>query len=216
MPVHAVQNDQTLAAINRLRTRDSRLLQVSEPVNCGILFWKRRPQGVLDSFNGFWIDVLSGLSGVSHISIDCGLEERGEHWVMDSSPPDADAGNLLDGPQYAPFRYWTGRTYARANLDGLVDSAQLLRDLRSMIEVGAIHHKDERHWLMLLTGWQQDDLVTCASFVSRAVNRQPNSPLAKSLDLVLRKRWRWGEVTPADLARAVSMLCPGAWNGPPL
>jgi hypothetical protein len=212
-PVHAVQDDAELASINRLRSRDSASFRVTQSSGCSILFWKRRPDGAVDAFNGFWIDVFSGLSGVSHVSIDCGLERNGERWVMDSSPYDPKYGNFIDGPQYAPLRYWTGRTYGRGNLKGMIDSDQLRRDLRRMIDVGNIHHKSEKYWLLFIAGIDRKDLVSCSGYVARAIEDQPGSPLAKSLQMVLRRRWRYGEITPADLARAIFRCNAKAWHG---
>ncbi len=215
-PVHQVQADGVLATINEFRTRDGNAFRVGKSPDCSILFWRRRPDGVIDAFNGFWINVLSGLSDVSHVSVDCGLERDGEPWVMDSSPYDPAYGNFVDGPQYAPLRYWTGRTYARANLKGLIDSAQLSRDLRDMIAAGNIHHKSERYWLQYIAGIDHNDVVSCSGYVAHAIEKQPSSQLARTLQIVLKQRWRYGEIMPADLARAVAMNGTGHWGGPPL
>jgi hypothetical protein len=86
-----------------------------------------------------------------------------------------------------------------------LDAGVLLADLCAAIENPAVRHKGAAP-IGYLAGRTGPNRVTCSGLIGQAVLRQPESPYGQALRESLRRRWTYGEITPADLARAAHLV----------
>ncbi|HWB84037.1 MAG TPA: hypothetical protein VG675_07850 [Bryobacteraceae bacterium] len=191
---------------HRLRTRDGSFLSVRKPGYCVIVLWKRERWPGL----AMWIaDAVTGFTGVWSAELDCSLEAGGEPWMIVSGAfrfP----GFRIDGPQYAPQAASHGCAIARIDISSLIDGRHLLADLQNIIADPAVRHKGAAGAPAYIFGRTRSDRVICSSLIGNAILRQPESVMAQALKQALRERFTYGEITPADLARAAAILhlCP--------
>ena len=198
------------------RTREGSLLSVRDPDSCHLLLWKR-PQGLTGpsvpsasvAISALLADAVTGCTGIWSVAVDCSLELDGEPWVITSGEFHL-RKTRLSGPHYAPLAACHGSALARIDISSCVDARRLLADLRSSIANPAIRHNGARESLDFLLARMREERVNCSSLAGRAILKQPSSLLAKALRQALRDRFTWGDVTPADLARATAILklCP--------
>ena len=189
--------------VQRRRTRDGAFLSVREADSCQLLFWKR-PRGPI-GLSPLLADAATGWTGIWSVAVDCSLESQGEPWVITSG--EFRLGETrLSGPHYAPLAAGHGSALARIDISPYIDASRLLADLRNSIANPAIRHKGARDSLDFLLARVREDRVNCSGLVGRAILKQPFSPLAKALRQAMRDRFTWGDVTPADLARAAAIL----------
>ena len=187
----------------RRRTRDGSLLSVREPGFCQLLFWKL-PRGKI-GLTPLLADAVTGWTGIWAVAVDCSLESKGEPWVITSG--EFRLGEMrLSGPHYAPLAACPGSALARIDISLYIDASRLLVDLRTSIANPAIRHNGARETLDFLLGRVREDRVNCSGLAGRAILKQPSSPMAKALRQAMRDRFVWGDVTPADLARATAIL----------
>jgi hypothetical protein len=191
----------------RRRTRDGSFLSVREPDSCQLLLW-RLPRGAI-GLSPLLADAAMGWTGIWSVAVDCSLESKGEAWVITSG--EFRLGEIrLSGPHYAPLAACHGSALARIDISACIDARRLLADLRSSIANPAIRHNGARETLDFLLARVREDRVNCSGLAGRAILKQPSSPMAKALRQAMRDRFIWGDVTPADLARAAAILglCP--------
>jgi len=191
----------------RRRTKDGSFLTVREPGSCHLLLWRRPrdPIGLVPLL----ADAVTGWTGIWCVAVDCALESNGESWVITSG--EFHSGPMrLSGPHYAPLAACHGSALARIDIASHVDASSVLADLRSSVADPAIRHNGARETLDFLLGRVREDRMNCSGLAGRAILKQPSSRLAKALRQAMRDRFTWGDVTPADLARAAAILglCP--------
>lgn len=187
----------------RRRTRDGSFLSAREPGSCHLLFW-RLPRGAI-GLTPLLADAVTGWTGIWSVAVDCSLESKGEPWVITSG--EFQLGKMrLSGPHYAPLAACPGSALARIDISPYIDASRLLADLRNSIANLSIRHNGARETLGFLLGRVREDRVNCSGLAGRAILKQPSSPMAKALRQAIRDRFIWGDVTPADLARAAAIL----------
>ena len=192
----------------RRLTRDGAFLSVREPDSCQLLFWKR-PRGAV-GVSPLLADAVTGWTGIWSVAVDCSLESQSEPWVITSG--EFRLGTMrVSGPHYAPLSACHGSALARIDISSYIDASKLLADLRASIGDPAIRHNGVRETLNFFLGRVREDRVNCSSLAGRAILKQPSSPMARALRQALRDRFTYGDITPADLARAAAILglCPG-------
>jgi hypothetical protein len=197
----------------RRRTRDGSFLKVIDPDSCHLLLWKR-PRGLTDAslpgdtataVSTLLADAATGWTGIWSVAVDCSLEGHGEPWVITSGEFRL-REMRLSGPHYAPLAACHGSALARIDISLHIDASGLLADLQNSIANPAIRHSGARETLNFFLGRMREDRVNCSSLAGRAILKQPSSPMAKALRQAMRDRFCWGDVTPADLARAAALL----------
>ncbi|HLJ48043.1 MAG TPA: hypothetical protein VKU01_18635 [Bryobacteraceae bacterium] len=184
------------------RTRDPAGLSVPKHHCCAIVLWKR-PLDV-----GLWpvlADAITGFTGIWAITLDCSLEGRGGRTVI-TSGEHALRRRVVSGPHYAPWNACRGSAIARIEIDRVIDGSRLLADLRNIIADTTVRHKGIADAFSYFTGSTRADRVNCSSLIAQGICRQPVSPLARALAEALRQRFTYGDVTPADIARAAAIL----------
>jgi hypothetical protein len=184
----------------RRRTRDGASLGPVDPGRCALVFW-RRSRGC--GWEPTLRDAITGFTGVETIAADFSLEGAGERWLVTSTALHR-KGLSIDGPHYEPWPACGGSALARIDLSGLLDSAQLLKDLEDRIADRAVRHLCAP-WAFVM-GRTSPHRVTCSGLIGEAILRQPGSPAAVALRQALRGRFTYGEITPADIARAAAIL----------
>jgi hypothetical protein len=187
----------------RRRTRDGSFLSVREPDFCQLLLW-RRPRNTI-GLTPLLADAATGWTGIWCVAVDCSLESKGEPWVITSGEFRSGAMRL-SGPHYAPLAACHGSALVRIDISSQVDSSKLLAELRNSVADPAIRHNGAREALDFLLGRVREDRVNCSGLAGRAILKQPSSPMARALRQAMRDRFGWGDVTPADLARAAAIL----------
>lgn len=183
------------------RTRDGSKFSVRNEGSCCLIFWKLPPRPGLGAFLG---DAISGFAGICTVAADCSLESQGEPWLIKSGPWSIQ-NRLISGPHYMALAACPLPVMARVDISEFIDARQLLRDLQERISCPAVRHKSANPLLYLL-GSTRPDRVTCSSLIGLAILRQDSTPLERALRLALRERFTYGEITPADLARALAIL----------
>ena len=187
----------------RRRTRDGSFLSVREPGFCQLLFWKL-PRGKI-GLTPLLADAVTGWTGIWAVAMDCSLESKGEPWVITSG--EFQLGETrLSGPHYAPLAACPGSALARIDISPHIDASRLLADLRNTVANPAVRHNGARETLDFLLARVREDRVNCSGLAGRAILKQPSSTMAKALRQAMRDRFIWGDVTPADLARAAAIL----------
>jgi hypothetical protein len=187
----------------RRRTRDGSFLSVREPDSCQLLLW-RRPRSAI-GLSPLLADAATGWTGIWCVAVDCSLESKGEPWVITSGEFQLGEARL-SGPHYAPLAACHGSALARLDISPYIDAPRLLADLRTSVENPAIRHNGARETLDFFVGRMREDRVNCSSLAGRAILKQPASPMARALRQAMRDRFTFGDVTPADLARAAAIL----------
>jgi hypothetical protein len=191
----------------RRLTRDGTFISVREPACCHLLLWRHPREAV--GLSPRLADAVTGWTGIWSVAVDCSLESAGESWVITSGEFQV-GRRRVSGPHYAPLAACHGSALARLDISSYIDASRLLDDLRASVANPAIRHKGAREALDFLLGRTRQDRVNCSSLAGRAILKQPSSPLARALRQALRDRFIYGDVTPADLARAAAILglCP--------
>lgn len=187
------------------------MASVQAPGSCALLFWRQLPNRRVTEF---LYDAVTGFSGIWGVALDFSLQGGGCRWVITSGEYRLLRGKL-SGPHYAPLEACRGAALARIDISGVIDSRQLLTDLQSTISDPGIRHKNGAAALSYLLGTTREDHVTCSSLIGRAILRQPSQSLARALREALEQRLTYGEITPADLARAAAILNLGDAEVPP-
>jgi hypothetical protein len=187
----------------RRRTRDGSFLSVRDPDSCQLLLWKLPRGGI--GLSPLLADAATGWTGIWSVAVDCSLAGNGEAWAITSG--EFRVGEMrLSGPHYAPLAACHGSALARIDISPYIDASRLLADLRDSIANPAIRHNGARETLDFLLARVREDRVNCSGLAGRAILKQPSSPMAKALRQAMRDRFIWGDVTPADLARAAAIL----------
>lgn len=191
----------------RRLARDGRFLSVREPASCHLLLWRRPREAV--GLSPRLADAVTGWTGIWSVAVDCSLEFGGESWVITSGEFRL-GRRRLSGPHYAPLAACHGSALARLDISSYIDASRLLDDLRRSVANPAIRHKGAREALDFLLGRARENRVNCSILAGRAILKQPSSPLAQALRQAMLDRFIYGDVTPADLARAAAILglCP--------
>jgi hypothetical protein len=185
----------------RSRTRRQAGLEVRDEGCCALVFCKRarrfRPDLIL-------LDLATGNTGAIAVAADLTLERQHEPWLITSGR--LELGRYrVDGPHYAPAEAWAEGPCAKVDVSPYIDARQLLAHLHEGVRNPAIRHKGFAPF-SYICGRTRPDRVTCSSFIGNAILRQPSSPLARALRRALRERLTYGEISPADLARASAIL----------
>lgn len=192
----------------RRRTREGSLLRSCNPTNCSLFFWKRRSWnghfGHRKKAEALWDDLLTFFTGVKTVAVHWSHQTNGEPWVM-TSGRFCRGKTMGHGPHYAPLSSFAGAAIARVNVSAYIDGAQLLEDLRLRISDPAIRATGV-DVISFVFGLTRPDRVTCSGLIGRSILRQTSSPLAGALRHALHERVTYGEITPADLARAAAIL----------
>jgi len=185
---------------HRRRTR-SRPAAALPGTPCALLFWKRTPEAGLDDV---LFDIFTGFTGIATVALDFGLETGPSRWVITCGRFKL-RGRELDGPHYAPIEACQGASLARVDIAAAIDPGKLLSDLEAVIADSKVRHKGSAP-LSYFLGITPQNRVTCSSLIGRAILRQPSQPLAQALRQALKERFTYGEIAPADLARAAAIL----------
>jgi len=187
---------------HRSRTRDGSFLSVRDPGRCSLVFWKRPPKAGIEMFIADAVQVFAGIWGCA---ADCALEAGGQSWLITSIELHARDWHL-SGPHYAPLEAFRGAGIACVDLSSCIDVARFRADLSRSVADPEIRHKGLNGAVDFLFGRTREDRVTCSSLIAQAILRQPSSSLAQALGRALNERFSYGEITPADLARAIAIL----------
>src|SRR5262245_51445340 len=76
----ATDDGDQIPAKREQRTRDGAKIKRRAECDCSLLLWEGNPKNGADSVA---IDVFTGFSGLSHVSVDCCLyDEEGRHWMI--------------------------------------------------------------------------------------------------------------------------------------
>ncbi len=151
------------------------------------------------------MDVVTLFSGACSIAADCSLRAGGEDWVIISGYFRAPGGSIQAAPHYAPFAASRGDEYARVDVSGVIDPRRFRQDLMSLVQSRKLVHKAPG-LLATALGQTRRNHVVCSSLIARAILLQPRSPLALAMLQAAKERYAYGEVTPADIARAMAIL----------
>ncbi|MEQ1948838.1 MAG: hypothetical protein ABL995_16730 [Bryobacteraceae bacterium] len=111
----------------------------------------------------------------------------------------------IDGPHYMPASSNGHSAWAPVRIEPFVNVDRLRADLEAAIAEPSILHR-RLDPIGYLLGHVRPDRVTCSGLIGTAILRQELSPFATALRKALRERMTWGEITPADLARAAAIL----------
>ncbi len=191
------RNPQGRSLSQRLRTRVGSHLTLRDPGYCALVFWKA-PRGFL------LLDLLTGAAGVRGVGADFSHTCANESWLITSHAIVAPRWSV-DGPHFAPLSACYGPAQVRVNISSFIEVPRLLSDLEEFVYRPSIRHRgfDLPGYLLGLPGRNR---VTCSGLIGGAILRQDTAPLARALRQALRERFTYGEITPADLARAVAIL----------
>ncbi|MEQ1946120.1 MAG: hypothetical protein ABL995_02960 [Bryobacteraceae bacterium] len=185
---------------DRRRTRDGDNLVCKDTSHCELVFFKR--------VNGkAWEpairDAITGFTGIETIAADFALERGGERWLITSTSLKLQR-LTIDGPHYEPKSAGQGSAIARVDLAGQLDVGQFRTDLMTAVADSRIRHQSAA-WAFIV-GRADRRRVTCSGLIGNAILRQPASQAALALRRSLSDRYTYGEITPADLARAAALL----------
>lgn len=189
------------AFAQRRRTRSGIGANQTPAAKCLLLCWRLEPDAKLGEL---LVDAVTGSARIATVALDFGLQSRGVHWIITSGEYYF-RGREICGPHYAPVEANRGSALARINIAGVIDSARLLAELQAMISDPRIRHKSDAAVSYIL-GTTREDWVTCSSMIGRAILKQEFQPLARALRQALKERFTYGEISPADLARAAAIL----------
>ena len=185
----------------RRRTRDSSHLRIRESAYCALIFWKAPSRSGFDSL---LVDWLTGLSGAHSAGADFSHTCGDESWIVTSHEITSPQWRI-DGPHFAPISACHRPAWARIDVSPFVDAERLRHEIESLVSQKSIRHRglDPVGYLLGIT---RHDRVTCSGLIGGAILRQRESPFAQALLQALRARFTYGEITPADLARAAAIL----------
>jgi hypothetical protein len=184
-----------------LRTRDAARLSLREPGRCALIFMKR-PRRC--RFDLALLDALTGFAGAFSTAVD--LSQRaGVRGCVSTSHALQVRHGQIDGPHFAPLAACEPDGFGSVDIARHSDARHLAADLERSIQNPAIRHKRFAPFSYLF-GRTRADRVTCSGLIGQAILCQPLSPLARALHRALRERFTYGEITPADLARAAAIL----------
>jgi hypothetical protein len=186
---------------NRFRTRDLARLTLREPGRCALIFMKR-PERC--HFDLAVFDALTGFAGAFSTAVDLSHRDGDRDYVITSHALQM-RNSRIDGPHFAPLAACAPDGFVSIDISRQIDAGQLASDLERSIRNRAIRHKRFAPFSYLF-GRTRPDRVTCSGLIGQAILCQPLSPLAQALDRALRERFTYGEITPADLARAAAIL----------
>ena len=189
--------------LQRRRTRDGSHLVLQKLGYCALVFWKIP----LDShWETRLLDFVTGSSGAIGAAVDFSHMFGGESWLITSYAITIRRWNM-DGPHFAPVsaNHQPSPAWARVDVSSHVSVQQLLSDIQEPIYRTEVRHRGMDPFGYFL-GLTSSNRVTCSGLIGGAILRQNDSPLAKALRQALRERWSYGEITPADLARAAAIL----------
>jgi hypothetical protein len=185
----------------RFRTRDAARLSLREPGRCALIFMKR-PERC--RFDLALLDALTGLAGAFSTAVDLSHRDGNRGYVITSHALQMRRWRI-DGPHFAPLAACAPDGFVSVDIACHIDARQLAADLERSIQNRAIRHKRFAPFSYVF-GRTRADRVTCSGLIGQAILCQPLSPLARALHRALRERFTYGEITPADLARAAAIL----------
>jgi hypothetical protein len=185
----------------RRRTRDGSHLMLRRSGYCALIFWKASPCVSLDIRI---VDLLTGFSNAEGLGIDFSHTGGNESWLITSHAITTPQWSI-DGPHFAPLSAWHRPAWARVDISSLIDVERLRTDMELSVSRSSIRHRglDPLGYMLGLT---RPDRVTCSGLIGGAILLQRGTRLANALSQALRERFTYGEITPADLARAAAIL----------
>lgn len=185
----------------RRRTRDGSHLTVQRPGYCALIFWKASPCVSLDAR---LVDLLTGFSSVEGMGIDFSHTCGNESWLITSHAISIPHWSI-DGPHFAPLSAWHRPAWARVDISSFINVQRLLGDIEALVSRAAVRHRglDPLGYIFGLT---RRDRVTCSGLIGGAILLQKDARFANALRQALAERFTYGEITPADLARAAAII----------
>jgi hypothetical protein len=191
---------------SRARTRVASRLAIREPDYCALIFMKRPKRCGPKRYrmDMLLFDVITGCTGVYSTAVDCSHEADHRPWIITSDALRTPYWRI-DGPHFAPLAACAPSGFVAVDISSHIDAHELLADLRRSIQDHKIRHKGIAPFSYLF-GRTPANRVTCSGFIGQAILRQESTPLAAALRCALRERFTYGEISPADLARAAAIL----------
>ncbi|HTW63739.1 MAG TPA: cupin domain-containing protein [Bryobacteraceae bacterium] len=208
VPWHTNATPVFSALAGRCRTRDASGLSIREPGYCALVFMKR-PKRSMKRPHRYGLDLLlfdtvTGGTGIFSTAVDFSYEASHLPWVVTSDALRTRHWRI-DGPHFAPLAACAPAGFVSVDVSRYIDAHRLRDDLVRLIADPNIRHRGIAPFSYLF-GRTRADRVTCSGFIGQAILRQEGAPLAAALRRALRERFTYGEIAPADLARAAAIL----------